>query len=74
MLQYGANLLNGDAGKPLNELRYERPIFEVLEEGGHWHSSAAEHPCTAHSLRIALDSRTRGPINHEIDDTPVHRL
>ena len=69
MLQYGANLLNGDAGKPLNELRYERAIFEVLEESCHRHPSAAKHPSSTHALRIAVDSRACGPVNHELDDT-----
>ena len=69
MLQYGAYLLNGDAGKPFNELRYERAIFEVLEEGGDRHSSAVKHPSPAHALRIAFDSRACRPINHELNDT-----
>jgi hypothetical protein len=69
MLQYGANLLNGNAGKPLNELRYERAVFEVLEECCDRHPSAAKHPSPTHALRIALDGRACRPINHEVDDT-----
>ena len=33
MLQYGANLLDGDTRKPFDELRYECAVLEVLEEG-----------------------------------------
>lgn len=69
MRQYGANLINGDAGKPLNELRYECAVFEVLEECCDRHPSAAERPGSAHALRIAFDSRACGPINHELHDT-----
>jgi hypothetical protein len=69
MLQYGANLLNGDAGEPLNELRHERTVFEVLEECCDRHPSVAKHPSPAHAFRIALDGRACGPINHDVDDT-----
>jgi len=69
MLQYGANLLNGDAGKPLNELRYERTVFEVLEKRCNRHPSAAKHPSSTHALRIAFDGGACGPINHEVNDT-----
>lgn len=31
MLQNGANLLNGDAWKPLNELGNERAVLKVLK-------------------------------------------
>ena len=69
MLQYGANLLDGNAGKPLNELRYERAVFEVLEERCDRNPSTAKHPSPTHALRIAFDSRAFGPINHEANDT-----
>jgi len=69
MLQYGANLFNSNAGKPLNELRYECAVFEVLEERCDRHPSAAKHPSSTHALRIALDSGACRPINHEVDDT-----
>ena len=69
MLQYGANLLNSNAGKPLNELRYERAVFEVLEERRNRHSSTAKHPGPTHALRIAFDGRACGPINHGANDT-----
>jgi hypothetical protein len=69
MLQYGANLLNGDAGKPLNELRYERAVFEVLKERCDRHPSAAEYPSPTHTLRIAFDGRACGPVNHKMNDT-----
>ncbi len=65
MLQYGANLLNGDAGKPLNELRYECAVFKVLEERCDRHPSAAKHPGSTHALGIAFDGRACRPINHE---------
>ena len=64
MLQDGANLLDGDAVEPLNELRYERAVFEVLEERRHRDSGAAKYPDTAHSLVIAFNRRTSGPIDH----------
>ena len=69
MLQDGANLLDDDAGKPFNELRYECAVFKVLEERCDRHPSAAKHPSAAHALRIALDGRACGPINHDLNDT-----
>jgi len=69
MLQYGANLLDGDAGKPFNELRYECAVFEVLEERCDRHPSSSKHPGATHALRIALDGRACGPINHDVNDT-----
>jgi len=69
MLQYGANLLNCDAGEPLNELRYERPIFEILEERCDGHSGTTKYPGATHALGIAFDRRTCGPVNHGLHGT-----
>jgi len=73
VLQHGADLLDSDAGKPFNELRYERAVFEVLEESCHWYPSAAKHPSSAQAVRVAFDSRACGPVDHELDDITVHR-
>jgi hypothetical protein len=62
MLQDGANLLDGDAREPLNELGYECAVFEVLEERRNRHSGAAKYPGAAHALRVAFNGRTGGPI------------
>lgn len=64
MLKHGSNLLDRDAGKPLNEPRNKCTVFEVLEERGNRNSSAAKHPSTTHDLGIAFSCRTRGPIDH----------
>ena len=31
MFKHGANLFQGDAGKPFHELSYRRAVFEILE-------------------------------------------
>jgi hypothetical protein len=64
MLQNGANLLDGDAREPLNELRYECAVFEVLEKGRDRHSGAAKYPGATNALGIALNGQTSGPVNH----------
>ena len=69
MLQDGANLLNGDAREPLNELGYECAVFEVLEERRDRHSGAAKYPGAAHALRVAFNGRTGGPIDHRLHGT-----
>jgi len=69
MLQDGANLLNGDAGKPLDKLGYECPVLKILEQSCNWHSGAAKYPSAAHTFGIALYGRTGGPIDHELHGT-----
>jgi len=69
MFQYSANLLNGDARKPLNELRYKRAFFEVLEPGCYGYPSAAEQRSPTDTVWIAFDSRTCGAVDHESNGT-----
>jgi hypothetical protein len=69
MLQDGANLLDGDAREPLNELRYECAVFEVLEKGRDRHSGAAKYPGATHALGIALNGQTSRPVNHRLHGT-----
>jgi len=59
MVQYGADLIESHAWKPIHELRSYGAVFEVLEKGRHRHTSAPEYPGAAHPLRVALDSLAR---------------
>ena len=58
------HLFERDAGKPLDELRDGRTIFEVLEQRRDRHATAAEYPGTAASRGITLDGLTGGPVDH----------
>ena len=69
MLQHGASLLDGDSGEPLDELRYEGTIFEVLEERGDRHPGTAEHPRITHAFGVAFNSRAGRPIDHAANGT-----
>ena len=66
VLQHGANLLECDAGKPLNELRDERAVLEVLEERRHRYAGAAKYPGTTYAFGIAFNGRTGRPIEHAL--------
>ena len=59
MLQDGANLLDSDAGKPLNELCYERAVFKVIEERGYRNSGAAKYALPNYTLDTAFERRDR---------------
>jgi hypothetical protein len=69
MLQYGANLLDGDARKPFNELGYECTVLEILEERRDGYSGAAEYPSATHAFGIPFNGRTCGPIDHHLHST-----
>jgi hypothetical protein len=69
VLQHGANLLDSDAGKPLNELRNERAVLEVFEERRHRHPGAAKYPGTTYAFGIAFNGRTGRPIDHALHTT-----
>jgi hypothetical protein len=64
MFQHSANLLDGDAGEPLDKLSDLRSIFEVLEQCGYRDARPHEHPRTTYALGLALNGRARGPIDH----------
>ena len=72
MLQHGASLLDSYARKPLDELRYEGAILEILEERGDRHPGTAEYPRTTHAFGVAFNSRAGRPINHELDGTTAN--
>lgn len=58
VLQHCADLFNGDTWEPFDKLRYQRTVFEVLEQCCNRHPGTGEHPSAANSLRIALNRRT----------------
>lgn len=66
MLQYLANLLLRDAGKPLDEFRELSSVFEIFKQCAYRHASATKYPCTTDSLGIALNRRTGRPLNHSL--------
>jgi len=65
MRKDGANLIDGDTGKPFEKLRERSAILEVLEERDDRHPGTAEHPDAADPSRITLDRRASRPIDHE---------
>ena len=64
MLQYSANLLKGDPGKPLHKLLDLSAIFQVLEKGSHRHPGARENPGATDSLGVSLYRRAGAPVDH----------
>jgi hypothetical protein len=67
VLQNCADLLQGHAGKPLDELRCQRTVLEVLEKRCNWYSSTSKHPCSADAVWVALDCGASRPIDHGRD-------
>jgi len=55
MLEDGANLIDGDAGKPLDKLCRRSAALEVLEQRGNRDPSPSEYPNAANPGRITLD-------------------
>ena len=64
MLEHDTGLLQGDAGKPIDELMNRGVVFEVLEERGHGYASAKKDPSAAHSGGVLLDNSAGRPIDH----------
>ncbi len=56
VFEHGTRLLQGHAGKPLDELRDLGAILEILEKRRDGHSRTAEHPRTAYALGVSFDS------------------
>ena len=50
-----ADLLECDAGKPLDKLRRRRAVFQVLKQGGHRNPCPAEYPGATHAFWAPLD-------------------
>src|SRR5438876_12022018 len=69
MVEHGPDLLESDTRKPIDELRRDRPIFEILEEGRYRHARTAEYPGAAHAVGIPFDGRASGPIDHRENGT-----
>lgn len=74
MLQDCAHLLRGHTREPFHELRHLGAVFQVLEEGRYRYTCAPKHPGAADALRIALDHRAGGPVNHVRMLTPGEGL
>src|SRR5438034_5054141 len=66
MFQDGFDLLFDHTGKPFEEVGHPSAAFEVLEERLDRHAGSPKDPCPAHSFRVALCSRTGGPIEHRV--------
>ena len=71
MLKNRANLLERNTRKPLDELRDQRAVLEVLEQGSNGYASSAEDPRSAHAFGIPFDGGTRGPMNHAVNGTTL---
>lgn len=66
VFQHSTRLLYGDTGEPGDEVRQLRPVFEVLKEGGHWHTSAAEDPGPTSLVRVSINGWASRPIVHAV--------
>lgn len=63
MLQYGAHLLEGDAGEPVDELGRQGAVLEVLEKCCDRYPGTLKYPRSANAVRIPLDCGTGRPID-----------
>ena len=50
--------LNRGHRQPFDELRYQRAVFEVREQGSDRYARAAKHPSAAHAVRVSLNGST----------------
>ena len=57
VLEHRAGLLETDPGEQLHELADLHSVFEVLKQGGYWHSASAEHPSSADALAVLFHRR-----------------
>jgi hypothetical protein len=67
VLQHSAYLLESHTGEPLDELRRQCTVLEVLEEGCNWYSRASKDPRSADAVWVALDYGAGRPIDHGKD-------
>ncbi len=61
MLKNGANLLQGNARKPLNEVGDLRAVFKVLKERRDGHARTPEHPRAADAAWVPFNGGTGIP-------------
>jgi hypothetical protein len=64
VFEHGADLVERYARKPPDELGNIGAVLEVFEQRRHRYARAVKHPRPADTVRIALDRRTTGPIDH----------
>ena len=64
MLQYGHNLLAGNAGKAGEEVIQADTIAQVLKKRPQRYACAPKHPSSAHKPWMAFHRWTVGPVNH----------
>ena len=64
VIEHGTHLFKCDAREPIDELRYEGAVLEILEKCGYGHPSTAENPRSADPIRVSLDRGASRPIDH----------
>ena len=64
MLKDRPGLLQSYSGKPLQEFRDLRAVFEILEKCRHRNPSASKYPRAAHPVGVALNCYACAPIDH----------
>jgi hypothetical protein len=64
VLENGADLVERDARKQLDELSQRNAIFEILEQRGYGHPRTSKTPSATDAIRVALHGRTSRPIDH----------
>ena len=65
MLQHGAGLREGNAGKELSKLSYWHAVFKVLEQRCYRYTRTSKYPDSADALGVALHCIASRPVNHD---------
>ena len=71
VLQNSADLFKSHPREPLDELRCQRTILEVLEQCCNRDPRAAKDPNSADAVWVAFDCGAGGPVNHRGDASTV---
>ena len=71
VFQDSANLFQSHAGEPLDELRCQRTILEILEQCCNRDARTSKDPCSADTVWVAFDCGAGGPLNHRGDASTV---
>lgn len=64
VLQDSADLFQSHARKPLDKLRCQGTVLEILEQCCNGNARTSKDPCSADAVWVALNCGARGPIDH----------
>lgn len=71
VFEYGADLIQTNAGEPLDKLGGLGAVFEVLEQRGDGYARATKHPGSADPFGVSLDNGASGPVDHVLNGSIV---